>query len=157
MSRAEAPRSSRPVYVYRPSPWYYDPWGYGYGYGAYGYGHGGFGIGYSYYSPWAWRAAGPGSWGLGYGPGYGPGWYGARGYDTGRVRLRVSPRDAEVFVDGYYAGIVDDFDGTFQGLRLDPGGYRIEVRKPGFEPLTFDVRVQFDRTITFRGELKTQP
>ena len=28
------------------------------------------------------------------------------------------------------------------------------MRKPGFETLHFDVRVQPDRTITFRGEMK---
>jgi hypothetical protein len=69
----------------------------------------------------------------------------------------VKPRDAEVWVDGYYAGSVDDFDGIFQALRLDMGAYRIEVRKPGFETLTFDVRVQPERTITFRGEMKPLP
>ena len=33
------------------------------------------------------------------------------------VRLEVTPKEAEVYVDGYYAGIVDDFNGTFQRLR----------------------------------------
>jgi hypothetical protein len=124
--------------VYRPSPWYYDPW----------WGYGGYGIGYGYYAPWSW-----------YGPGWGPGYgYPRGGYDyNGKVRLKVTPRDAEVYVDGYYAGIVDDFDGNFQGLRLSPGGYKIEVRKPGFETLTYDVRVQSDRTITFRGDLQPTP
>jgi len=37
------------------------------------------------------------------------------------VRLDVSPRDAEVYVDGYYAGVVDDFDGILQRLRVEPG------------------------------------
>src|SRR6185312_3885852 len=36
------------------------------------------------------------------------------------VRIEVSPNDAEVYVDGYYAGIVDDFDGVFQRLRVTP-------------------------------------
>lgn len=141
--RGSVPHQSRPVYVYRatPWPWYYDPWLYG----------GGFGIGYAYYSPWSWY--GPG-WGA-YAPAYGPGW--GYGYTTGRVRLKVTPRDAEVFVDNYYAGTVDDFDGNFQGLRLEPGNHKVEVRKPGFESLTYDVHVQPDRTITFRGEMKTTP
>jgi hypothetical protein len=141
--RTSSSRPSRPIYVYRPyaRPWYYDPW--------YGYG-GGFGIGYSYYSPWSWY--GP-SWYPYYGGGYYP-YGGGYDYDIGRVRLKIKPRDAEVFVDGYYAGTVDDFDGNFQGLRLDSGAYKIEVRKPGFETLTYEVRVQPDRTITFSGELK---
>lgn len=138
--RTERSRPGRPIYVYRnPWPWYYDPW-----YGS------GIGVGYAYYSPWNWY--GPG-WGPGYGYGYGRGGY---AYD-GKIRLKVEPRDAEVYVDGYYAGIVDDFDGTFQGLRLNPGGYKVEVRKPGFETLTYDVRVQSDRTITFHGEMRAAP
>lgn len=138
--RAGAPRPPRDVYIYRPHYRYYDPWGYG-----------AFGLGYFYYSPW--------SYGRGYGYG-GPYWgqyAGPYGYDIGSVRLKVKPEDAEVYVDGYYAGTVDDFDGIFQSLKLDSGGYRIEIRKDGFEPLTFDVRVQYDRKITFRGELEPIP
>ena len=77
--------------------------------------------------------------------------------DAGSVKLKVKPRDAEVFVDGYFAGVVDDFDGVLQALKLDSGAYNIEIRKPGFEPLRFDVRVQPDRSITFRGEMKPAP
>src|SRR5262245_22712637 len=39
----------------------------------------------------------------------------------GSLRLEVKPREAEVYIDGYYAGTVDDFDGTFQRLRVVPG------------------------------------
>ena len=83
-------------------------------------------------------------------PGYGGYGY---GYDTGRVRLEVQPRDAEVFIDGYYAGQVDDFDGRLQGLTLETGGYSVEIRKPGWETLTFDVRVTPGRTTNYKGEL----
>ncbi len=151
--RESAPRRDDPIYVYpdyRRYNRYYDPWGYG-----------AFGLGYLYYSPWGWD---PGYYGYGYGRGYGYGGgsgYGGRyapyGYDLGRVKLKVRPRDAEVFVDNYFAGYVDDFDGFLQALKLDSGGYRIEIRKPGFETLHFDVRVQPDRTITFRGEMKAMP
>ena len=46
----------------------------------------------------------------------------------------MTPRDAEVYVDGYYAGDVDDFDGTFQRLRVEPGEHEIEIYKDGFRP-----------------------
>ena len=71
----------------------------------------------------------------------------------GELRLRVQPRDAEVYVDGYYAGIVDDFDGVTQGLRLEEGSYRIEIVAPGYAPLEFDVRIQPGRKIDYRGDL----
>lgn len=47
------------------------------------------------------------------------------------LRLQVTPREASVFVDGYAAGIVDDFDGVFQRLRLIPGPHEIVVYHPG--------------------------
>jgi len=48
------------------------------------------------------------------------------------VRLEVQPSNAEVYVDGYYAGIVDDFDGTFQRLHVEPGEHEIELFLDGF-------------------------
>jgi hypothetical protein len=71
--------------------------------------------------------------------------------------LKVKPREATVYVDGYYVGRVDEFDGIFQHLQLEPGPYRVEIRADGFEPLTFDVRVLPDRKITYEGELKPIP
>jgi hypothetical protein len=121
-----------------------------------------------FYYPYSSFYWGPGyfdSWGY-WGNGFGPGWgyagypYGFGGYpgsgyayDTGRLRLEVRPRDAEVFIDGYYAGQVDDFDGRLQGLTLETGGYSVEVRKAGWETLTFDVRVTPGRTTHYKGEL----
>ena len=48
------------------------------------------------------------------------------------VRLEVTPRDAEVYVDGYHAGIVDDFDGMFQRLRVEPGQHEITLYHDGY-------------------------
>ena len=71
----------------------------------------------------------------------------------GGVRITDAPREAQVFVDGYYAGIVDDFDGAFQHVNLEAGEHRIEVHAPGLEPIAFDVMVQPGRTITLRAEI----
>ncbi len=93
-------------------------------------------------------------------PGWGGGlgnYGGPYGWSIGGVRLKVNEKDAEVYVDGYYAGIVDDFDGLWQQLRLDDGGYRIEIHKTGRSTLTFDVRVQPGRTITYRGQMTVTP
>lgn len=51
-----------------------------------------------------------------------------------RAELRVlaEPRDAAVYVDGYYAGIVDDFDGFFQRLPLPPGEHEIVLYREGY-------------------------
>lgn len=103
-----------------------------------------------------------GSIGPSYGYGYpyyahGPQYPYTSGYDFGGVRLRIRPRDAQVFVDGHYAGIVDDFDGTFQQLRLEQGGHKIEIRMPGFEDFEMDIHVQPGRTITLHEDLRPRP
>ena len=59
----------------------------------------------------------------------------------------------QVFVDGYYVGVVDEFDGVFQRLRLEAGGHRVEIRLDGYSALTFDVLIPPGETVTFRGEL----
>lgn len=139
--------SSRNYYYY-----YYPRRYYPYGYGA-------FGLGYFYYDPYRW---------YGYDPYYSPyyrhspyyrGQYYGSDYDyyTGELRLQVRPRHAEVYVDGYFAGHVDDFDGIFQSLRLEEGPYRIEIVAPGYEPLEIDIRIQPGRKITYRGELRPRP
>jgi hypothetical protein len=71
----------------------------------------------------------------------------------GELRLRVRPREAEVYVDGYYAGRVDDFDGTFQSLRLTPGPHAIEIIAPGYEVLEFQVGPAARGKITYEGDL----
>jgi len=64
---------------------------------------------------------------------YPPYGYG-RVYDnTASVRVQVKPKEAEVYVDGYYAGLVDDFDGIFQRLHLPPGPHDIELHRDGFK------------------------
>ncbi len=111
----------------------YYPWGYsGIGFGAY---YGG------YYDPW---------WYDGYDEDYGA------GYD-GSLRLKVTPREAAVYVDGYLAGNVDDFDGVLQRLHLDSGPHRIEVRLDGYEPLDFEVKITPDDTVTYSADLKKLP
>jgi hypothetical protein len=70
------------------------------------------------------------------------------------VRIDLPQREAEVHVDGYFAGIVDDFDGTFQQLNLEPGPHRIEIRAPGYGPVSFEVNIEPGRTITYRSQLR---
>ena len=136
------------VYGY-PAYRYAYPYRYGYPYRYYGYPYPYYG--YSYYDPgftgsfyWSNNAWQSGA--------YYPGG-GNVGSDLGKLRLDMQPREAEVYIDGYYAGVVDDFDGRLQGLRLDAGNYGVEVVLPGFEPLQFDVHVSAGRTTTYRGEL----
>jgi len=132
--RSVPPASGGGTTIFVPGGYYgnYYPWGYG------GFGLGGYYGGYS--DPWY------------YGGPY-QGYSYRDGYD-GQLRLKVKPRVAQVFVDGYFAGIVDDFDGVFQRLHIEPGPHRIEIRDDGYEPLSFEVRILPDRTVTYSGDLK---
>jgi hypothetical protein len=53
-----------------------------------------------------------------------------------QVRLQVTPREAAVYIDGFYAGVVDDFDGFFQRLPLLAGGHTIALYLDGFGTIT---------------------
>jgi hypothetical protein len=57
------------------------------------------------------------------------------------VRLEVTPKDAQVYVDGYLVGIVDDFNGMFQRLHLSPGDHELILYKPGFRTIKQTVRL----------------
>jgi hypothetical protein len=72
----------------------------------------------------------------------------------GGIVLEIEPVDAAVYVDGGYAGIVADFDGSRQPLTLTAGTHRIEVQEPGLAPLVFDVMVQPGQVIPYRGDLR---
>jgi hypothetical protein len=63
---------------------------------------------------------------------YPPGW---RYAESVAVRLDIEPRAAEVFVNGYLAGNVDDFDGIFQRLRLRPGEHEITIYLDGYRTI----------------------
>jgi hypothetical protein len=67
-----------------------------------------------------------------------------------RVDLQ-SGIDPQIYVDGYYVGLLSDANGE---LTLDAGTHTIELREDGFEALRVDVLVPVDGVITYRGELK---
>ncbi len=142
-SRAIGPRFGGLAPYYRPFypgfgfgfyagyPYYYpygyygyfgDPYYYGYPYGGYAYG----GYPYGYYPPVAYRS-------------------------YGGVRIQGAPRDAQVYADGYYVGIVDNFDGALQHLNLEAGPHKIEIRVPNQPPIAFEVNVRPGETITYRA------
>jgi PEGA domain len=73
-----------------------------------------------------------------YGPYYGP-FYPYPGpfvrhtrYSVSAIRVRVRPDTTQVYVNGYYAGIVDDFNGAFQRLYVPAGEHHLEFRLDGY-------------------------
>jgi hypothetical protein len=145
------PRGGRPTYVVprRPYVYNYRPYVYRapYGYRPYGY-RPGWNLGLYFGAPYS----AYGYPGYGYGPAAGYGYYSlVPGRAYGAVRIVDAPRDAQVLVDGYYAGVVDDYDGVFQHLNLEAGAHRIEIQIPGGPPISFDVRVRPGETVTYHA------
>jgi hypothetical protein len=120
---------------------YYDPFffnpfvgplGFGYGFSPYAYG----GYGYRPY----------GAYGYGYG-------YGRPGGESSSARIQVTPKEAkeaDVYVDGYRAGRVDDFDGAFQRLNIAPGPHEITLFLNGYRTITEKLYMGEGSTIKVR-------
>jgi hypothetical protein len=69
-------------------------------------------------------------------PGPLPGPYGYRiAEPESHLRLVVVPREAKVYVDGYLAGAVDEFDGMFQRLHVTPGEHELVLYLPGYRTI----------------------
>ncbi len=129
------------------SPYYGSGYRYGYGsYGRYGY----FYDPYDYwYSPYYYSGY------YGYSPSY---YRRSRGYgygyrDSGSVRIIVDPEKTRVYVDGYYAGIADDFDGILQRLHVPPGRHDITLKLEGYRTQHFKVYVPVDDTIKIHYDM----
>jgi hypothetical protein len=101
-----------------------------------------------FYDPWY-------PYQYGWYPPYPPYGYGGRYDDSAALRLQVTPRQTEVFIDGYYAGTVDDFDGMFQRLNLEPGEHDLQLYLAGHRSVTQKVYLQ--RNATFRVRHTMEP
>jgi hypothetical protein len=71
----------------------------------------------------------------------------------GDVRFDVTPKDATVYADGFYVGIVDDFDGS-QHLLLAPGRHHVSIRLDGYESVDVDLSIDAGQTMTYRTSMK---
>jgi hypothetical protein len=144
---AAAQRRGAPVHVrtgvvisagyYRPyyRPYFYDPFFF----------YGGF------YDPFY----------LGFYPAYAqyPGRYYGYAYrgNWASARIEVKPRDAQVFVDGYMVGIVDQFDGIFQRLDLPAGEHELVIYMKGYRPYAERALFRPGQSYHFKAILEPLP
>jgi hypothetical protein len=75
----------------------------------------------------------------------------------GRLILDLDPATAQVFADGYYVGLPDDFSAARGGGLLEAGPHRIDVSAAGYEPMTLDIMVTAGQRVTVRAPLKVHP
>jgi PEGA domain len=97
------------------------------------------------------------------GPAFGPyGWYGpyygSYPYgpylvaNVGQVKLDTHVKEADVFIDGSYAGTLRDL----KTMMMRPGNYDISVRAPGRETFEQKIYVVAGKTLKLRPELRVQ-
>jgi PEGA domain len=53
---------------------------------------------------------------------------------TGELKISATPDRAAVFVDGQFAGHVNEFDGIGKAMLLTPGEHRVRIALPGYLP-----------------------
>jgi PEGA domain len=98
------------------------------------------------------------AWGPYWGSYWGPGWPYWGGYwvpsnvvhpNTGVVKLDTKVKDAQVFINGAYAGTTHEE----KTMRLRPGKYNIEIREAGQARFAEDVYVVAGQTVHLRPAL----
>ncbi len=113
-------------------PYFYDPFFFGAGLGWYpGW--------YPIYPAYPYPA---GYW-------YGPSWSSAR--------LQITPKTAEAYIDGYYVGQVDDFDGVFQRLDVPPGQHELQVYMDGYKTFRQKILFRPGDTVKIKAALEPLP
>jgi hypothetical protein len=74
--------------------------------------------------------------------------------DRGSLRVFVDPSETRVYVDGYYAGVADDFDGLFQRLHVSPGRHEISLKLAGHKTHRVRVYVGSGATLELDHEMQ---
>jgi PEGA domain len=86
-------------------------------------------------------------WGSYWGPAYG-GYYYAHP-NSGEIKLDTKVKDAEVFINGAYAGTTHQN----KSMYLRPGSYNIEIREAGHPQFAQNVYVVSGKTLHLHPEL----
>lgn len=71
-----------------------------------------------------------------------------------RMRFKVTPEDAAVYVDDKYLGAGEDLAANPRGVVTDPGTHSITVTRPGYKSKTVDVTVRIGSPVDVVVELE---
>lgn len=116
---------------YFSNPFFFGPFG---PYGFYPYG-----LAYSpfFYDPWYSPFYAPYTGGFAYGP------------DKGKVKLVAEPKNAQVFLDGAYAGTA----GHLKDIWLTSGAYNLSISAPGREDFQKRIYVLSGKSLKIEAKL----
>jgi hypothetical protein len=76
------------------------------------------------------------------------------GHPLTDVKVQVTPKTADVYVDGYYAGPASEFEGILKRLHATPGGHVISVHLDGYRTVNQHVYLAPGSTYTLHEALE---
>ena len=71
---------------------------------------------------------------------------------AGALRFDVTVKDAAIYADGFYVGIVDDFNGS-QHMMLTQGTHHLVLKREGYQTIEANVTIGSERPLTYRTAL----
>ena len=75
----------------------------------------------------------------------------------GGLALEMLPDESQVYVDGFYVGLAQEFGLRGRPLDLAAGAHRVELRAPGYDMLSFSVMIAPSETLRYRGDMQRLP
>jgi hypothetical protein len=74
---------------------------------------------------------------------------------SGGLVLETLPDLTQVFIDGFFVGVAEEFGLRGHPMDLAIGPHRIELRAPGYETVSFSVNIEPNTIVRYRGDLQS--
>jgi hypothetical protein len=74
-----------------------------------------------------------------------------------QIKLKVKPERAAVFLDGAFAGTVNEFNGWGQAMLVNPGKHHLKIDLTGYVAFDTDVNLLPYQKITIETNLAPSP
>jgi hypothetical protein len=75
----------------------------------------------------------------------------------GALVLETIPDVAQVYIDGFYVGLAEEFGLRGRPLDLSAGPHHIELRTAGYQSANFSVMIEPDGIVRYRGDMQSLP
>lgn len=72
---------------------------------------------------------------------------------TSQIKLKVTPDNAAVILDGAFAGHVHEFGGVGRAMLVSPGEHHLKIDLPGYQVFETDVNLLPNQKITIKTDL----
>jgi len=74
-------------------------------------------------------------------------------FARGGLTFETLPDVAQVYVDGFYVGLAEEFGLRGRAIDLTAGAHQVELRAPGYETLAFSVLIAPNEILRYRGDM----